>query len=306
MLNSLRYLRSIQAHPYVRLLKRILRLLITPVLFLDYLTSRNIVAVDFPSLTNKNSKIFVFAHHSNSSLDEFDLEILNSTKKLGFYTVLVTNLKVTNQDGVDLVLKKGNRGRDLGILRDFARISESSTYESIEILFCNNSMIWDTTKFEKLVVSLSEYPADTLVFPSNSNNPFYHVQPYLMYVKLSKRNYAKFQQSFEWIKNLRLKRSTVKFSEYPMSRKLTEIGWKHCVIAQYEDVHKSFLMLHKGEASFKKLTSSNLLNPTQEMWDGLILSGIPGIKRTLVSANPVGVMNPPKSLEVAFNHRYWS
>jgi hypothetical protein len=272
-----------------------------PILLLDYKTSRNITLNDFPALSEASNRIFVFAHHSEMLLDDFDMELLKSVKNLGFYTVVVTNLNMNHNETIDLVLEKGSRGRDLGVLRDFARISDKSTFQSIEILFCNNSMIWHVGKFEELVASLSNYPADTFVFPSDSNNPTYHVQPYLLYINLSKCNYEKFQQSFEWIKNLRLKRSTVRFSEYPMSRKLSGIGWDQAVVAEYESVYKSFSKLHEGDGNLGKLKTSSLLNPTQEMWDGLILAGIPGIKRSLINHNPVGVINEPDSPKSAFH-----
>ena len=300
MLVSLRFLRSIQANPLFQSLKRMLKAIITPVLYLDYVISRNVSEVDFPTFTGMNQRVFVFAHHSKTTLDVFDREILNSMRKLGFYTIFVTDLKKTNQVTADLVLKKGSRGRDLGILRDFARIFQGTVFKSTEILFCNNSMMWNAIKFEKLVASLSEYPNDTFIFPSNSNNPSYHVQPYLVYINLSSTNYRKFQQSFDWIKNFRLKRSIVRFGEYPMSKRLNGMGWEQAVIAPYKSVHQNFSLLHEEDPTFRKLTTSVLLNPTQEMWDGLILSGIPGIKRSLVSLNPVGVINVPDSLESAF------
>jgi len=266
----------------------------------DWLISSNKNSLELPELDSSHSRIFVFVHHSKSGfLDSYDQNALLEARKSGFTTILVTNCETLDNSNADLTIKKGRYGRDFAALRDLARSVKFNKSKSVEFLYLNNSMVWQENAVFSLIELLRSLERESIWFPTDSNNPSYHVQPYFLYVNLVESDYQKFASSFEWIKNYHMKRSLIFFGEYQIFRKLKEKSWNVRVVAPYSEVllaENRFRIL-KGEALLNPRV--DLYNSTQHLWRSLSTFGLRGVKRSLVLQNPVGVENPPINFESA-------
>jgi hypothetical protein len=184
-------------------------------------------------------------------------------------------------------------------MRDLARSVKSIKSKELEFFYLNNSIVWQKTGVVEIVKFLRSLEKGSIWFPTDSNNPIYHVQPYFLYVNLEESDYLKFATSFEWIKNYHMRRSLIFFGEYQIFGKLKEKSWNVRVVAPYSEVllaENRFRTL-KGEVLLNP--RFDLYNPTQHLWRSLSIFEIRGVKRSLVLQNPVGIENPPVNFECA-------
>jgi len=294
MANLLRFFRATDRNPVVILFRKLFSIILQKILFFDWLLSSNRSQIDPVSVKIDLTSIFVFAHYSKKNqIDQFDRNVLLEMRQLGFTVILVTNASNDCDRLADIVVKKGKFGRDFASLRDVVRMIPANTNECVEILYMNSSMIWKKCSFSTLLKLLREFPINDVVVPTISLNPVQHAQPFFVYTRLDFPHLVKYQKSFDWIKNVRFKRSAVVFSEYRFFRTLTGYGWQVSPVANYWELLRVENKIRNKMGELPLSEMNTLYNPTQHFWRSLPHFGIFAIKRTLVEKNPVNVRNPP-------------
>ena len=230
----------------------------------------------------------LFAYVKHGKIDAFDLELFDFFRKNGFFCILCSDQSV-DSSVADLWLEKNRFGRDSSFFRDLTRDFANLSLGSLEFAFFNDSMLWDSEELPGLLLKLRSFNENAIIFPTESNNPRNHVQPYLLYVRLNQEGLQRFSQSFLWIKTLHFKRGLVRFIEYVFREKIEALGWEVQLLVKHRDLFDSEL----------EAVAGNRINPNQHAWDRLPRLGLVGIKRSLIKSNPVGVINAPKSFEEA-------
>jgi len=282
------FLRSPERGRLLSIIQKILKWTLLPFLYGDYILSKSKQIYSHPKSDYPDNKVLIYVKHG--AIDKYDLEVLEYFSKENFFIVLCSTIE-EDRRFANQWAEKCRFGRDSSYLRDFARNLKFDEKEYLEILFLNDSMIWDVSAMPDLIVKLRKYPHNTIVFPTESVNPKTHSQPYLMYVVLDQIGIQKFSTSFEWVKTLHLKRSLIQFIEYRIQSKLSALGWEVEIMIKHRD------LFHSAEGAY----DGKKLNPTQHLWDRLPKMGIVGIKRSLIFSNPVGVPNAPTSPEAALS-----
>jgi hypothetical protein len=228
----------------------------------------------------------VFAYVKHGAIDKYDLELISFFKRNGFVCIL-SSTEQNDSILADFWIKKIRFGRDSSFLRDLARAMNSANIENIELAFFNDSMIWDPDELPQFLTWLRSFKQNAMIFPTESNNPQPHIQPYFLYARLDRLSQQRFSRSFEWVKTLHFKRSLVKYVEYPFLGEILSHKWEVQVLVKHRDLFESE----------KEAIAGNLINPNQHGWEKLPRLGLVGIKRSLIKFNPVGVSNAPKTYE---------
>lgn len=294
MANVLRFLRATDRNPVVILIRKLFSIILRKILFFDWLLSSNRSQIDPVSTRIDLTSIFMFVHYSKTNqIDQFDRNVLLEMRQLGFTVILVTNSSNDCDELADIVLKKGKFGRDFASLRDVVRMIPINSREIVEVLYMNSSMIWKKRSLATLLNLLRRFPINEVVVPTISLNPVQHAQPFFVYTRLDFPHQVHYQKSFDWIKNVRFKRSAVIFSEYRFFTTLTDYGWKVSPVANYWELVRVENQIRKNMNELPLSEKNTLYNPTQHFWRCLPHFGIFAIKRTLVEKNPVCVRNPP-------------
>jgi hypothetical protein len=305
MANLAQILRTTRGGIAIKFLVWTLKILMKVGTKIDYIFSTNKALYDFSKIGSNSPRIFVFVHHSKSGLlDEYDLKVLKEAKISGFSTVLVSNGPICEISNADFVVQKNRNGRDFSVLRDAARSMRLNRNKQIEFFYLNNSMVWQDSAILDLIRNFQNSEKNVLIFPTESFNPLYHVQPYFMYVKLDISVIFKFSSSFEWIRNFHFRRSIIYFNEYRMAGKLNSKNWKIRVVAPYWNLLES-------ENKYRQVSNQVILdsnfkfyNPNQHFWKSLSLFQINGVKRSLIYRNPVGIKDAPCNESNALTSMY--
>jgi hypothetical protein len=293
-------LTNADAPKLIKIARHFLANCLIPVYLIDNLFSTNKKTNQIHSYDAEENRILCFIHHSKTEeLDDFDVDCLKQLNEIGFYVLLVTNANISKPDFINEVFLKAKHGRDLGGLRDFARSLNGIQKESLEILYMNNSLAWGNGSMKILIDQLRNFDRSCLVFPTSSEYPHSHVQPYLIYASLDSDGIKKFSESFEWIRNWKLKRSIVFLGEYKIWEKLRATGWKSRVLAPYDEVLLEENTLRKNIGENLLSPNSRYYNATQHMWRVLPKFGIFGVKRSLISHNPAGLSKAPLEITEA-------
>lgn len=294
MANLLRFLRATDRNPVVTLFRKVFSRILQKILFFDWLLSSNRSQIVPVSIKNDLTSIFVFAHYSKKNqIDQFDKNVLLEMRQLGSTVILVTNSSNDCDELADIVLKKGKFGRDFASLRDVVRMIPTNQVDYVEILYMNSSMIWKKGSLSTLLNLLRKFPINDVVVPTISLNPVQHAQPFFVYTRLDFPHLVQYQKSFDWIKNVRFKRSAVVFSEYRFCTTLTDYGLQVSPVANYYELLRVENQIRNKMSELPLSEKNTLYNPTQHFWRCLPHFGIFAIKRTLVEKNPVCVRNPP-------------
>jgi hypothetical protein len=294
MANFLKFLRATDRNPGVILFRKLFAKILHKILFFDWILSSNRSQIDPVSIEIDPTSIFVFAHYSKKNqIDDFDKNVLLEMRQLGFTVILVTNSSNDCDKLADIVLKKGKFGRDFATLRDVVRMIPTNNGGYVEILYMNSSMIWKKCSFSTLLKLLRNFPLNDVVVPTISLNPVQHAQPFFVYTRLDFPHLVLYKKSFDWIKNVRFKRSAVIFSEYRFCSSLTGYGWQVSPVANYSELLKVENQIRSELGELPLSEKNTRYNPTQHFWRCLPHFGIFAIKRTLVEKNPVYVRNPP-------------
>jgi hypothetical protein len=291
------YVINPEAPKIVKKIRRYITKTLVPIYHLDNLFASSSKSFKLHLENETFRSIFCLVHHADDGeLDQFDKSLLNQIKALEFFTVLITNAPEKNSRYADLVILKGKYGRDFSAMRDMARSFASDNPIDVEFLFMNNSMAWDYRKIESFVADLRKSPRNSLIFPTNSKYPVEHVQPYFIYIRLLSSSVNTFSESFEWIRDWRLRRSIIYFGEYRILSQLASRGWKFEVLAPYEQVLDTENEFRRVNAIETLAHDSLYYNPTQHMWPSLSKFGIAAVKKSLISINPAGIIDPPASI----------
>lgn len=286
MSSFIRFLRSPYRGRTITQLLKVIGWSYDQILGLDFYFSNSNRRYEIQDLGITSPKLFAYVKHGK--IDSFDLELIDFFRKNGFFCILCSNQPLDSRIA-DFWIEKNRFGRDSSLLRDLTRNFENLSMGSFEFAFFNDSMIWDSEELPKLLVRLRSFDENAVVFPTESNNPRNHVQPYLLYVRLNREGLQRFSQSFLWIKTLHFKRGLVKFIEYIFREKIEALGWEVQVLVKHRDLFDSDLEAMAGRR----------INPNQHAWERLPRLGLVGVKRSLIKSNPVGVANAPKSIEEA-------
>jgi hypothetical protein len=271
-----------------------------PVYYLDHISSVQKTKFGWEGPKKNSVKIFCLIHHSNLGiLDDFDQSTLNQMKKLGFYTLLFTNSQSLDSKYADEIHVKARFGRDFAVLRDFARGIVEKKFDHVELLFMNNSMVWENVSLSSLIDQLKALPEGNLIFPTSSKYPKYHLQPYFMYSVLNDDQIIKFSMSFEWIRNWRLRRTIIHFGEYKIYETLKSLNWNIKVIAEYEAILNYENLMRSQNHEVLLRSNSSYYNPTLQMWRSLPYFGLVGVKRSLIANNSYDLKNSPTTLQSA-------
>lgn len=257
-----------------------------PILALDFYLSNHYRRYVIDNVSVFTPRLFAYVKHGK--IDAFDLELFDFFRKNGFFCILCSDQSV-DSSVADLWLEKNRFGRDSSFFRDLTRDFANLSLGSLEFAFFNDSMLWDSEELPGLLLKLRSFNENAIIFPTESNNPRNHVQPYLLYVRLNQEGLQRFSQSFLWIKTLHFKRGLVRFIEYVFREKIEALGWEVQLLVKHRDLFDSEL----------EAVAGNRINPNQHAWDRLPRLGLVGIKRSLIKSNPVGVINAPKSFEEA-------
>ncbi len=251
-------------------------------LWIDYKTSNTVSKKGYDSLQFNTDKVFCMAHYSKSSkLDPFDSEIFRCAKEMGFATLLFTNQSGIRSPHVDQVFKKPPRGRDAAVLAVLAKcLSTLTKFSDIEIWFVNNSIAWDQNGISTFYDHLKSVSMNTIVFPTQSNYPMLHVQPYFIFARLDTKGVKKFSAEFDWVKATKFKRTIVAFYEYKIANILQQTGWNIEVMC---DLKHSYDLLRLDDQS---LSYDDFLkidfNPSSDIWKKLKLVNIPCVKKRIL------------------------
>ena len=266
----------------IMIIRKCARAVMHTLLWLDYRTSNAVPRVGQGILQLNTNKVFCMAHYSNSSsLDPFDAEILQCAKDMGFTTILFTNQTGIQSQYVDQVIRKPSRGRDGAVLVALARsLSTFTKFSEVEIWFVNSSVVWDITRVSALYNYFKNVSTNTIVFPTQSNYPSFHVQPYFIFVRLNTQGLEKFSTAFEWIRATRFKRTTVAFYEYRLAKILQQMGWNIEVIC---DLKKSYELseIDSGGISFEEFLKTDF-NPSSDIWEKLRSVNVPCVKKRIL------------------------
>jgi hypothetical protein len=257
-----------------------------PILAIDFYLSNHYRRYVIDNVSVFTPRLFAYVKHGK--IDAFDLELFDFFRKNGFFCILCSDQSEDSRVA-DLWLEKNRFGRDSSFFRDLTRNFANLSLGSLEFAFFNDSMLWDSEELPGLLLKLRSFNENAIIFPTESNNPRNHVQPYLLYVRLNQEGLQRFSQSFLWIKTLHFKRGLVRFIEYVFREKIEALGWEIQLLVKHRDLFDSELEAAAG----------NRINPNQHAWDRLPRLGLVGIKRSLIKSNPVGVINAPKSFEEA-------
>jgi hypothetical protein len=257
-----------------------------PILAIDFYLSNHYRRYVIDDVSVFTPRLFAYVKHGK--IDAFDLELFDFFSKNGFFCILCSDQSEDSRVA-DLWLEKNRFGRDSSFFRDLTRNFANLSLGSLEFAFFNDSMLWDSEELPGLLLKLRSFNENAIIFPTESNNPRNHVQPYLLYVRLNQEGLQRFSQSFLWIKTLHFKRGLVRFIEYVFREKIEALGWEIQLLVKHRDLFDSEL----------EAVAGNRINPNQHVWDRLPRLGLVGIKRSLIKSNPVGVINAPKSFEEA-------
>ena len=286
MQSVVRFLRSPYRGRTVTGLLKIISWSFYPILAIDFYLSNHYRRYVIDNVSVFTPRLFAYVKHGK--IDAFDLELFDFFRKNGFFCILCSDQSEDSRVA-DLWLEKNRFGRDSSFFRDLTRNFANLSLGSLEFAFFNDSMLWDSEELPGLLFKLRSFNENAIIFPTESNNPRNHVQPYLLYVRLNQEGLQRFSQSFLWIKTLHFKRGLVRFIEYVFREKIEALGWEIQLLVKHRDLFDSELEAAAG----------NRINPNQHAWDRLPRLGLVGIKRSLIKSNPVGVINAPKSFEEA-------
>ncbi len=162
------------------------------------------------------------------------------------------------------VFFRKNRGRDLGILRDFMRIVPEQLEKPI--LFINSSCYWDYKILNEKVTELL-HVEDEIIFGTASLQHSLHVQTFFIWVPAScTEQFKSVFVSKKMIRNWHTKRSTVYLGEKRLLRWLLASNLKVSVLYHPEE------FISKSERSTKNISI--------DFAEDLIKAGAPFLKRS--------------------------
>jgi hypothetical protein len=274
---------------------------------IDHLISKsnnNFQEETLSDIVNLESKYLLFYLHfdKNDSVDQFDSYVINALNHAFENFYLVSNSKIDSNFIQKKTLLSKNMGRDLGTMRDIVGYLMDKRYSG-KIVFLNNSMYWgpqpQLVRFIRKM--FNELTPGTLVGAVESFQIERHFQSFALGFQFPEI-LESWQSPLGHVRNWKLKRSLVRFGEIPICRFSEGLGYRtHALIPRLRMTGELDPQTDSNVSEIMKLQSKGVeLNPTQHHWRLLQDLGIPGIKRSLVHANPAklqGLEKLPKILE---------
>jgi hypothetical protein len=182
--------------------------------------------------------------------------------------------------------KRKNLGFDLASYRDAVSILPE---QPSELLFMNDSMIWDTIRLDEFIDRVRSNK-NGIYFPIKSSQPYDHFQTYFIYIK-GTENLSRLFNWFHTLRNWRDKNAAVLFGELKtwnfFSRSANAIfSEKDCV--ELFDSRNINSCDYENSLRIAKMRASEIdirLNPSHYYWKEMVMLGFPGIKRDLIEQN---------------------
>lgn len=276
-------------------IRNIWRRVFSVIVQLDYfLSSRKTEYFEF-DVTGES----IFLYICRSKLTPEEKSILDKLKQNGFVVNLVTEFEEQVSNDIKVIQKL--KGRDFVAYRDFlAYLEKNRSGKYTEILMMNDSMIWSNQNFEIMLKKLRLSKFNEIVFPTDSVDPTYHVQPYLIYAKTDLFTIKQLSSAFKYVRNVSLKITHVYKHELKLAESLLKNYVYFSIMAPIDEVKKlctdsKIHSMHCLKTEFQRM------NTTHHEWDLLPFFSIYGVKKLLIKNNPRRVKNIPNNLEEALN-----
>jgi hypothetical protein len=249
-----------------------------------------------------NYLLFYLHFDKNDSVDQYDSYVINTLKDTFESFYLVSNSKIDSNFIEEKTLLGKNRGRDLGAMRDIVSYLIDKRYPG-KIVFLNNSMYWGPQPQLVLFIKnlFEQLAPGTLVGAVESFQIERHFQSFALGLQFPDAAES-CPSPLGHVRNWKLKRSLVRFGEIPICRLSETLGYRtHALVPRLKVTSELDPQTDPNVSEFMNLQSKGIeLNPTQHHWRLLRDLGIPGIKRSLVHANPAklkGLEELPKILK---------
>jgi hypothetical protein len=105
---------------------------------------------------------------------------------------------------------------------------------------------------------------------------------------------------FSKVRNVRMKRTLVRYGEIALAQNLLDQGFKLNVMIKYEkliSLFESGTVVNSNRSEISDLIRAGVnLNPSQHFWSECMALGFPGLKRSLVESNPANLRSRPDFL----------
>ena len=274
---------------------------------LDHLTSSSKNNFQRGALSNivdlkSNYLLFYLHFDKNDSVDQYDSCVINILKDTFENFYLVSNSKIEPNFIEEKTLLSQNKGRDLGAMRDILNYLIEESYRG-KIVFLNNSMYWGPQpQLVRFIRNMfNELKPGTLVGAVESFQIERHFQSFALGLQFPDM-VESWPSPLGHVRNWKLKRSLVRFGEIPICRFSESLGYgTHALVSRVNITSELDLQIDPNVSEIMNLRAKGIeLNPTQHHWRLLQNLGIPGIKRSLVHANPAklqGLEELPKILK---------
>ncbi len=260
---------------------------------IDHLTSNsenNFQSETLSEIVDLTSNYLLFYLHydKNDSVDHYDSYVINTLKDTYNNFYLVSNSKINPNFIEGKTLLSQNKGRDLGAMRDIVNYLIEESYPG-KIVFLNNSMYWGPQpELVRFIGDMfDELKPGTLVGAVESFQIERHFQSFALGFQFPDV-VESWPSPLGHVRNWKLKRSLVRFGEIPICRFAESLGYRtHAVVSRVNITSELDLQIGSNISEIMNLHSRGIeLNPTQHHWRLLRHLGIPGVKRSLVHANP--------------------
>lgn len=260
---------------------------------IDHLTSNldnNFQREALSNILNLKSNHLLFYLHfdKNDSVDQYDSYVINTLKDTFDNFYLVSNSKIDSNFIEEKTLLSQNKGRDLGAMRDIVNYLIEESYRG-KIVFLNNSMYWGPQpQLVRFIRNMfNELKPGTLVGAVESFQIERHFQSFALGLQFPDM-VESWPSPLGHVRNWKLKRSLVRFGEIPICRFSESLGYRtHALVSRVNITSELHLQIGPNASEIMNLQAKGIeLNPTQHHWRLLRKLGIPGVKRSLVHANP--------------------
>lgn len=250
-------------------------------------------------------KIAIYVAHNDFHGDKWENNLFSKIKAEGFTLITVINREnLLNTQQGSLAFERFNRGFDIAACRDVLNLLQ---FTPKELLLVNSSTAWNLGKNSLISKTreLSKSMDLEVIYATQSFQTKEHGQSFYIFAVGS--GVQKLMNDIARARNWRTKRATVFFGEIQAFQRLKNKGVKIGFVFPYRELLKKYSSLEsKDPKTSLKIKYNFPVNPSQDFWKLLMLSGAQFVKRNLVATNPGKLLNAPKSCEDAFKSAYVS
>ena len=195
----------------------------------------------------------------------------------------------------DLVIVRANRGRDLAAYRDGIRLLRGSGYGG-PLALANGTVFWRPGAFSELFDAAEALGADVVGATSSAEGEP-HLQTF--WLRLSPAvSEERLQLLIDGWRDYRTRGAAIRYGELPSTRRAELLGYSTAAVFPYDSAvaalrgraaDGSTAAKARRRRAIRLIDRGRPLNPTQFMWSELLGLGFPGIKRDLLTMNPLEI-----------------